>query len=336
FFVRSVRAITKQRVAANLRTTKPTTSFNKHKWTPWAYMAPALLTVFFWAYFPLVRGLVMAFQDYRILKGSRFVGLDNFIEAATQRTFWLGIAHSVEYVVLTIGIGFCLPIVLALFLSEIPRGKVLFRTAYYLPAVTSGIVILFLWKEFYDPTQAGLINQLLGFASSGINTITGWIGMSPHLSTTYKLDWLGNPTTAMLAVVIPGIWAGAGPGSIIYLAALTTVPEDVYEAADLDGASIWTKIRMITIPTLRPLIIINLVGAFIGSFKAMENIFVMTGGGPLYRTHVIGLEVWYNAFMYLKFGYATAAAWIMGSMLIGFTLYQLRLLKNMRFSASGG
>jgi multiple sugar transport system permease protein len=107
----------------------------------------------------------------------------------------------------------------------------------------------------------------------------------------------------------------------------------VYEAADLDGAGIWQKVRRITLPSLRPLIVINLVGAFIGSFKAMENIFVMTGGGPLYRTHTVGLEIWYNAFMYLKFGYATAAAWIMGAMLVGFTLYQLRILRDVRFSA---
>jgi len=86
---------------------------------------------------------------------------------------------------------------------------------------------------------------------------------------------------------------------------------------------------------LKPLIIINFVGAFIGSFKAMENVFVMTGGDPLYRTHTIGLEIWYNAFMYLKFGYATAAAWIMGSILIGFTVYQLKILREVRFAAAG-
>jgi ABC-type sugar transport system permease subunit len=91
----------------------------------------------------------------------------------------------------------------------------------------------------------------------------------------------------------------------------------------------------ITVPSLKPLIIINFVGVFIGSFKVMENIFIMTGGGPLNATHTISLEIWYNAFMYLRFGYATAAAWIMGSMLIGFTMYQLRILKHVRFSTSG-
>jgi multiple sugar transport system permease protein len=147
-------------------------------------------------------------------------------------------------------------------------------------------------------------------------------------------DWLGDPQLAMLAVVLPGIWAGAGPGSILYLAALKNIPEERYEAADLDGASWWSKIRAITMPGIKPLMLINLLGVFIGGFKSMENIFVLTMGGPLNATHVMGLEVWMNAFMFLKFGYATAAAWVMGSILIGFTLIQIRSLLKMRFSTA--
>lgn len=301
---------------------------------PWLFMAPAVGSIALWAYFPLARGLLMAFQDYRIASPPVWIGLDNFIEAATQETFWKGILHSFEYVGLTLGIGFCLPILLALMLSEIPRGKMVYRTFYYLPAITSGLVIIFLWKQFYDPSPQGLVNQLLTQANGMLNAAMGFVRLPWHLPSEVKVDWLGNPSTAMFAVVVPVIWASAGPGSIIYLAALKTISEDLYEAADLDGAGIWTKIRLITVPSLKPLIVINLVGAFIGAFKAMDNIFVMTGGGPLYRTHTIGLEIWYNAFMYLKFGYATAAAWIMGAMLVGFTLYQLRILRNMRFGAA--
>jgi ABC-type sugar transport system permease subunit/ABC-type glycerol-3-phosphate transport system substrate-binding protein len=302
---------------------------------PWCFMGPAVLSIALWAYFPLARGLLMAFQDYRIAQQTKWIGLDNFIEAATQETFWKGILNSFEYVGLSLALGFFLPIILALMLSEVPRGKMLFRTLYYLPAVTSGLVILFLWKQFYDPSPQGLFNQLLGQGAGALNGLFGLAHLPWHLATEAQIDWLGSPQTAMLAVILPGVWAGAGPGSIIYLAALKTISDDLYEAADLDGASVWTKIRTVTLPTLKPLIIINLVGAFIGSFKAMENIFVMTGGGPLYATHTIGLEVWYNAFMYLKFGYATAAAWIMGAMLVGFTLYQLRILRDVRFSAGG-
>jgi multiple sugar transport system permease protein len=149
-----------------------------------------------------------------------------------------------------------------------------------------------------------------------------------------SFDWLGDPSLAIFAVVLPGVWAGAGPGSILYLAALKNISEDRYEAADLDGANWIQKIRHITYPGLKPLILINLLGVFIAGFKAMENIFVLTQGGPLNSTRTIGLEVWQNAFMFLKFGYATAAAWIMGSILVGFTLIQIRSLLRMRFSTA--
>lgn len=281
----------------------------------WIFMAPALLSVLVWAYYPLLRGMVMAFQDFRILGGGHFVGLDNFIQVLSQDTFWKGIWHSFEYVALSLALGFFAPIFLALMLSEVPRGKMLFRTLFYLPAITSGVVIMFLWKIFYDPTPQGLFNSILSV-----------FGIDTQL-------WLGSSLTAMVCIILPVIWAGAGPGSIIYLAALKSIPDEMYEAADVDGAGIWVKIRHIVFPMLKPLIIINFVGAFIGAFKAMENVFIMTGGGPNYATHVIGLDIWYNAFMYLKFGFATSEAWIMGSMLIGFTMYQLRILKDIKFSA---
>jgi multiple sugar transport system permease protein len=302
----------------------------------WLFMAPAVISILIWAYYPLIRGMTMAFQDYRILGGGKFIGLDNFIEAVEQETFWRGILNSLLYAALSLGIGFFVPIFLALMLHEVPRGKIFFRTLYYLPAVTSGLVILFLWKWFYDPSPQGLFNTIITYYNEVAQTLAKhihpWLS---HLQISHQ-TWLQDPKLAMICVILPSIWAGAGPGSIIYLAALKSIPEEIYEAADLDGAGIWSKIWRITIPTLMPLIVINFVGAFIGAFKAMENVFVMTGGGPLYATHTIGLEIWYNAFMYLKFGYATAAAWIMGSMLIGFTMYQLRILRNVRFSAAGG
>jgi ABC-type sugar transport system permease subunit len=138
----------------------------------------------------------------------------------------------------------------------------------------------------------------------------------------------------MIFIVLPTIWAGMGPGCIIYLAALKSIPEDVYEAADLDGAGILSKVWNITVPYLKPLIIINFVGAFIHSARAFDFIFVMTGGGPVFSTHVAGLEIWYTAFMYLKFGYAVAMAWIVGALLVGFTIFQLRILSRVQFKTA--
>ena len=149
-----------------------------------------------------------------------------------------------------------------------------------------------------------------------------------HTAEAYH--WLADPDTAMLSCVIPMIWAGMGPGCLIYLAALKGIPDDLYEAADIDGATFVDKILFVVFPVLKPLILINFVGAFIASFyNATGNILVMTGGAA--NTEVAGLHIWYKAFTFLQFGPATAAAWMLGVILIGFTVQQLKLLARVEF-----
>lgn len=328
------RAWTKARATAIALGGQPATTFHKRKRALQVLtfgILPAGLSILVWAYYPLFRGLVIAFQDYRLLEGSKWVGFDNFISVFTQPIFYRSLFNSFLYVGMSLVIGFLLPIFLALSLNEIPRLKVFFRTVFYLPAMTSPIVVAFLWRQFYDKSDKGLLNVVLAPFIGVINPVLDFLHIAP-INATH--DWLGDPALAMFAVVLPGIWAGAGPGSILYLAALKNIPEERYEAADLDGATWWQKIRFITMPGLKPLILINLLGVFIAGFKAMENVFVLTGGGPLYSTHTIGLEIWTNAFMFLKFGYATAAAWVMGAILVGFTLIQIKNLTKMRFTTA--
>ncbi len=225
---------------------------------PWLILAPALLSILIWAYLPLVRGSVMAFQDYRIVGHSGWVGLDNFIEIIVTGKFWPYLFKTMKFAILALSLGFFVPIILAMLLSEVPRGKYLYRIVYYLPMLSSGLVIMFLWKLIYNPTEYGLLNQLMSF-----------LGVERH-------DWLGSAATAMVCVIIPSIWAGVGAASLIYLAAMKTIPDDLYESAEIDGAGILQKIWYITLPTLKPLIIINFFGAFIGAFHSMRNILVMT------------------------------------------------------------
>jgi ABC-type sugar transport system permease subunit/ABC-type glycerol-3-phosphate transport system substrate-binding protein len=297
-------------------------------------VAPAVTSLLIWSYYPLLRGLVIGFQDYKLLKGSKWVGLDNFITAFTHPLFYKSIFNSFLFVGLSLLLGFFIPIAIALAINEIPKGKSLFRTIFYLPAMTSPIVVILLWRQFYDSSETGLLNTVL---APGVNFIN-WIAMSflgySEPLVEHSLNWLGTPILALFAVVLPGIWAAAGPGSILYSAALKNIPDERYEAADMDGANWKQKIRYITMPGLKPLLIVNLLGVFISGFKSMENIFLLTGGGPLYSTHTVGLEIWTNAFMFLKFGYATAAAWVMGSILIGFTVLQIRNMLNMRFTSA--
>ncbi|HJP29215.1 MAG TPA: extracellular solute-binding protein [Candidatus Latescibacteria bacterium] len=259
--------------------------------TPWLIAAPALILIGLWSYYPLLKGMVMAFQDYKVVGDRPFIGLDNFISLALDQSFWISLWRTVEFVFLNVALGFTAPILLALLLSEVPRGKVFFRTLFFL-------LQLFAWLPLVD------------FESQ---------------------TWLLDPKLAMICCVIPTVWASMGMASLIYLAALKGVPDELYEAAEVDGAGIWTKLRRITLPTLLPLIIINFVGVFIATFQNMGNIFLMTFGGPGDATMVLALRIWIEAYNNLRFSMATTMAWVLGSLLIGFTYVQIQFLKRVEF-----
>jgi multiple sugar transport system permease protein len=279
----------------------------------WLMLAPAVLSIALWSYYPLIRGAVMAFQEYRIVGAAGWAGLDNFILVATDGGFWAAWGRTLQYVSLTLLLGFLSPILLALMLAEIPRGKIFFRTLYFLPHLTSALVIALLWKLMYDPTENGMLNQL--FACFGIA----------------RQSWLQDPALAMVCCILPGVWASAGMSSLIYVAALHALPPDYYEAAAIDGAGILGRFRHITYPQLLPLMVINFVGAFIAAFQGMGSIFLLTFGGPGDATNVLSLAIWKEAYNNLRFSTATTMAWFLGVALIGFTYLQIRILRKVEF-----
>jgi multiple sugar transport system permease protein len=276
-------------------------------------LAPAVLSIALWSYYPLIRGAVMAFQEYRIVGETEWTGLDNFILVATDKGFWTAWGRTLHYVGLTLLLGFLSPVLLALMLAEIPRGRIFFRTLYFLPHLTSALVIALLWKLMYDPTENGMLNQLLAF-----------FGLA-------RQSWLQDPALAMVCCILPGVWAGAGMASLIYVAALQALPPDYYEAAAIDGAGILSRFRHITWPQLLPLMVINFVGAFIAAFQGMGGIFLLTFGGPGDATNVLSLAVWKEAYNNLRFSTATTMAWFLGVALIGFTYLQIRILRKVEF-----
>lgn len=284
-----------------------------HRIAPWLFLLPAVGSVLVWSYYPLVRGAVMAFQDYRIVGSASWVGLDNFIRVATDPGFWVSAVRTLEYVGITLVLGFLSPIVLAVMLCEIPRGKIFFRFLYFLPHLTSALVVTLLWKLMFDPTENGILNQLL--ASLGFT----------------RKSWLLDPSLAMVCCIVPGVWAGAGISSLIYIAAISSLPQDYYEAAAIDGAGIIARLRHVTIPQLAPLMIINFVGAFIAAFQGMGSIFLLTFGGPGDATQVLSLQIWKEAYNNLRFSTATTTAWFLGVALIGFTYLQIRFLRRVEF-----
>lgn len=305
--------------------------FGRHK-RAYLILLPAILSIAVWSYWPLLRGTVMGFQDYNVRGFSSWVGFDNFATVIFSAEFWHAMLISLVYTVLFMTVGFGAPIVLALLLTEVPKGKVLFRIIFYLPAMLAGVIVIFLWKGFYG--QHGMINQMLNLGVQAINAVFG-TGIAP-----FETEWLSSPTMALFFCVLPTIWAGMGPGCLIYLAALKGVPDDLYEAADIDGAGAVQKAWHIAIPSIRALIAINFIGASIGCMQSGSGfILAMTGGGPYTpygATEVVGLHIFWEAFGYLRFGAATAMAWVLGSMLIGFTILQMQKLSRIEFKAAGG
>jgi multiple sugar transport system permease protein len=173
------------------------------------------------------------------------------------------------------------------------------------------------------------VNQLVSYVVDAINFVF-------RTSIDYRpIDWLNSKTFALPFCLLPTIWAGMGPGCLIYLAALKTVPEEIYEAADIDGAGIVQKASHIAIPSIKVLIMINFIFALVGAIRGSASFMLaMTGGGPYGHTEVVGLQIFYTAFSRLNFGLATAQAWILGTILIGFTVYQLKRLSQVEFKTA--
>lgn len=366
---------------------------NRHRmWWAIGLLSPSLLLIIIWSYIPLVGGFGMSVVDYELVKQSIFVGVDNFANVLFDPVFWGGLLKTFYFVVLLVGLGFWPPILLAILLQEVPTNtaKYVYRTIYYLPAILSGVIVMFMWAQIYDPSPTGTLNQLLlsfnglgplsativkwmllllwisfiGFflwlawkldelktltraalalIGVALTTITLWPIIShpsnlANLVGTFQLEplrWIQSPQLAMLCVVIPLVWSASGPGCLIYLAALKGIPDDLYEAADIDGAGFWQKIVYIALPRMKFLIVIQFIAAVIGAFKGgTDYILALTGGGPNGSTTILALEIFFQSFTSLNFGGAMAMAWLLGAMLIGFTAWQMKMLSRAEFKAA--
>jgi ABC-type sugar transport system permease subunit len=299
-------------------------------------VAPAVILVFMWDYYPLVKGSAMSFQDYSLMGNSKWVGISNFADILYDlEGFWFPLKNALYFCFLWLLMGFLPPLFLAVLLQEIPRGKILFRVLYYLPAVVSGVVILFMWAAIFDRSDEGILNRILGLLNikpiQWLEESDGFFNVVFRMVGIELPKWVPGPSFAMFCVVFPSAWAHLGPGCIIYLAALKGIPDDLYEAADIDGATFWHKVKYIVIPYFKPLLVINLIGATIHGFKSGGAVLAMTGGGPMRTTHVIGYEIFERTFMHLNFGHGTAIAWVLGILLLSFTAYKMKILNRVEF-----
>lgn len=255
--------------------------------------------------YPLLASLYYSFCSYSGLSQPHWVGLDNYrFMLYEDEVFWKTLGNTMYMVVVGLPAGLVASLGLAILLNQKVRGISVYRTIYYLPSLVPAVAAAILWMWLFNP-EIGLIN-----------TVLGKIGVTGPA-------WLGDPNWAKPALVLMGVW-GAGGGVIIYLAGLQDVPTALYEAADLDGASSWTKLIHVTLPMISPIIFFNLVMGVIGMFQYFTQAYVMTQGGPQDATLFYALHLFNKAFLEWKMGYASAMAWVLFAITLACTLVVMR------------
>lgn len=264
--------------------------FTASSWVPWLFVAPALLLFVVFKYLPMAKGVQLSFYDVRPFLGNLWVGLANYRSVFDDPQFQAALGHTVVLAVGgTIGsviVGFFL----ALLLEGPARSLWFMRSAVFLPVVTATAVVGEIWRLLYYPTSAGFLNTVLGF-----------LGIGP-------LHYLDHTSSALWSVMAVAIWTGGPYNMVIVLAGLTQVDRGLYEAAALDGANTWQRLRHITLPALRPVVTILLTLAAIRGFRTFTEVYVLTGGGPAGSTDVWMTRIYQLGFTRNEIGVASAAA----------------------------
>ncbi len=270
--------------------------------------APAVLLAALFGAIPLFLGFKMSLFDHVMRDGGGFVGLQNYLDVIVHPRTGRVAVNTVFYLALSFVLGFIAPLVLAVVLSSLRVGALIVRSAFFLPAVASAVVVAILWQQMFD--FGGPFNSLMGA-----------LGFAER-------KWLSETSTAMFAVVLPTAWATLGVGGLTYLAGLSAIPESLYEEAELSGAGLGERLRHVTWPHLQPLILINLVGWLITAVRTAEQVFLLTSGGPQEATYIVGLDIFNQAYVNIRFGYAMAEVWLLVAMILILSIYQMRAVRT--------
>jgi multiple sugar transport system permease protein len=270
-------------------------------------LLPALVLLGVFSLYPILYSGYLSLVKWDGLARERpFVGFDNY------RRLWESgqIGNSIEVTLyyaggVTIG-GLVLGLVVALLLDAVVRGRALYRTVYFLPVVTATVAVAVVWKLLLDP------------GSGYVNVVLRDLGLSPP-------SWLRSPTWAMPAVIAVGVWKRLGFNVVVYLAGLQSVPREIQEAAAVDGAGAFATFRDVTLPLLAPTTLLLAIMGVIDAFLVFDQIYVMTNGGPIGRTEVLGLLLYRQAFRYFDLGGASAIGWVMFALIAGISLVQWRV-----------
>ena len=281
----------------------------------WLFITPALslITIFF--VLPVLAAFLLSFTDFDIYSigdpgSTRFIGLGNYRTLWDSPLFWTALRNTSLFVVLGGPLSVLASLVAAVLVhSKLVRFRPLFRSAFFAPWVTTLVAVALVWRFVYHP-QYGPLNALL--QALGLPAI----------------DWLGNPAWAMPAIVVVSVWKNFGYNMLVFLAGLSNIPEELYEAAELDGAGAWHRFRHVTVPMLGPTFVFVGVVTMIASFQIFSEPYVMTQGGPLKSTLTLMLLMYEEGFRWWRLGFATALAVVLFLLTLAGTLVQLRLRRE--------
>jgi putative chitobiose transport system permease protein len=273
------------------------------------FLAPALVLLGVFTFYPVAFGTALSLYDYDVISPPRFVGLAHFRALREDRFLWIALGNSVKFL-LVVPVLQVLSIGLAVATNAPLRGIRWFRAAYYLPVVTSMVVAGLMWRWLYE--QDGVINFFL--TQAGV--------------LAKPISWLGHPDLALYAVMFVTLWKGLGYYMVIYLAGLQGIPPEFEEAAVTDGATRWQVFRWVTLPLLRPSILLASTISAIAALKVFEEVYVMTGGGPMFRTYTMFFYIFDKGFQQLELGYAAAIAVVLAVVVMVLSAINFRVFRQ--------
>ena len=269
------------------------------------FISPWIIGFLAFTLLPFIASFLLSFTDWQIVGSWNWIGLANYqkLLSGVDDNFVVSLSNTLFYAVFNVPGTQIIALTLALLLNKKSPGIALFRTLFYIPAIASGVGTTYLWAQIFS-SHGGLVNTALGF-----------VGIQGP-------NWLYSLTWSMPAVIIVGLW-NVGTSMLIYLAALQGVPQSLYDAASVDGATIFSKFWSVTIPMVTPAIFFNVVLGVIGSFQVFTTVYVLTKGGPANATLVYSLYLYNVAFKNLRMGYAASLAWILFLIILAITVVQL-------------
>ncbi|MED5020101.1 sugar ABC transporter permease [Paenibacillus chibensis] len=281
--------------------------YTKHFWG-YMFLLPAVVIFILFLWVPIAKGALYSFYNIDFVKGNTFVGLDNYVRVFHDPDVWTAVKNTLYYMLLTMIMGFWVPIVASIAISELRRFQGFARIAAYLPFVVPGVVLYGMWRWMYDPV--GPINGLLSA-----------LGVDP-------VSFISDSKWSMIAIVFMETWQQFGSAMLIYLAGVLSIPRDWYEAAEIDGAGVWNRIRYITLPSMRSLIVLMLILQVIGTSQSYQSQLALLDGGPNNATLTYSLLIVRYAFTRLDYGTATALGMLMFVVLSLVGLLQYKLNKE--------